>query len=125
MKALRVLLVDDEEDLVYTLAERLSLRGYDVQAVTSGAEAISRVAREAFHVAVVDVKMPGIGGLEVLREIKHLRPELQVLLLTGHGAGDDGQEGLKKGAFAYLYKPYRFEDLVETLNRATGWSGHE
>jgi DNA-binding NtrC family response regulator len=120
MSGLRVLLVDDEGDLVYTMAERLSLRGYNVDAVTDGAEALERVASNTYDVAVVDVKMPGISGLVVLKVIKRDRPETPVILLTGHGSIEEGEEGMKQGAYAYLFKPVDIEDLIKTMVDAAG-----
>lgn len=120
MSGLRVLLVDDEGELVYTMAERLSIRGYNVDAVTDGAEALERVASNTYDVAVVDVKMPGISGLVVLKVIKRDSPSTPVILLTGHGSPEEGEEGMKQGAYAYLFKPVDIEDLIRTMVEAAG-----
>jgi DNA-binding NtrC family response regulator len=120
MSGLRVLLVDDEGELVYTMAERLSLRGYNVDAVTDGAEALEHVASNTYDVAVVDVKMPGISGLVVLKVIKRDCPQTPVILLTGHGSIEEGEEGMKQGAYAYLFKPVDIEDLIRTMVEAAG-----
>ncbi len=118
MAALRVLLVDDEADLVYTVAERLQLRGYTVDALTRGAEALEHVAQNEYDIAVVDLKMPGLSGMAVLDGIKQERPNMPVILLTGHGLADEGQAGLKHGAAAYLFKPVAITELIEAMDNA-------
>jgi DNA-binding NtrC family response regulator len=118
MARLKVLLVDDEEDLVDTLAERLALREYEVDAVTDGADALRHAQTQQHDVAVVDVKMPGMSGIEVLAALKKQKPNLPVILLTGHGSQEDGQEGMRQGAFAYLLKPTNLHDLMESINNA-------
>lgn len=120
MPELRVLLVDDEEELVGTLAERLSLRGYEVTYLLDGAEAVRRAAQEPFDVLVLDVMMPGMNGLEVLKEIKRTRPEMPVILLTGRGSEQDSQTGLELGAFDYIMKPVKIDRLIEIMLKAVG-----
>lgn len=115
---MKILLVDDEGELVYTIAERLTLRGHQVDAMTDGNLALERVATTKYDVAVVDVKMPGISGLAMLKIINRDHISLPVILLTGHGSSEDGQEGMDEGAFAYLIKPVNIEDLIETMTRA-------
>jgi len=118
MAPLKVLLVDDEEDLLYTLAERLALRGYEVDAVTDGADAVSHAQTQPYDVAVVDVKMPGMSGIEVLAALKKQKPDLPVILLTGHGSEEYGHEGTMQGAFAYLIKPTDLAELIESMKKA-------
>jgi DNA-binding NtrC family response regulator len=118
MAPLRVLLIDDEEELVVTLAERLMLRGIEVEGVTSGADAIGRVREKEFDVVVLDVKMPGIGGLEVMRTIRREQPGMKFLLMTGRGSLEEGEEGMQEGAFAYLLKPINIEDLLKKMMEA-------
>jgi len=118
MSALRVLLVDDEEELVFTLEERLQLRGMCAEAFTSGAEALKRIAQQEFEVIVVDVKMPGMDGLELLRQIKTLRPAAQVILLTGRASENESRLGLEQGAFAYLIKPINIDELIKKMEQA-------
>src|SRR4030067_420974 len=95
MALMRVLLIDDEEELVSTLEELLMLRGIDVEGVTSGADAIGRVQLVKFDVAVLDMKMPGIGGLEVMRRIKREQPGIKFILMTGRGSLEKGEEGMQ------------------------------
>jgi DNA-binding response OmpR family regulator len=120
MGSLRVLLVDDEEELVATVAERLELRGIDAEALTTGEAALERLTARKFDVVVVDVKMPGMDGLELLRRIKTMQPEIQVILLTGRGSGKESQRGLEEGAFDYLIKPINIDDLIIKMRQATG-----
>jgi DNA-binding NtrC family response regulator len=115
---MNVLLVDDEEEFVTTLAERLELREMTVSVATDGETAIRIVDGERPRVVVADVKMPGMGGLDLLRLIKARHPDIQVILLTGHGSTRDGIKGMRLGAFDYLMKPVKIEDLIEKLRSA-------
>ena len=120
MERLKILIVDDEEDFVGTLAERLELRGFEVDAATSGSDALEHVGDESFSVLVLDVKMPGIDGLELMAQIKQSRPDLPVILLTGHGSADDVERGMKEGACEYLMKPVDIEELIERIKNCAG-----
>ncbi len=115
MAGLRVLIVDDEEELVSALVERLNLRGFQATGVVRGEEALDFLEREECDVVLLDVKMPGLGGLEVIRRIKTLRPGLEVVLLTGHGSAKSVEEGMALGAFDYLMKPVKIDNLVRVL----------
>jgi len=115
MDSIRVLIVDDEVELVNALEERLMLRGFDAEGVTSGREALDLLETRVFDVVLLDVKMPGLGGLEVVRTIKARWPSLPILLLTGHGSKTSVEEGLALGAVDYLVKPVKIETLVRTL----------
>jgi DNA-binding NtrC family response regulator len=115
---LKLLFVDDEEELVSTVVERLELRGIDAVGVTSGDEALQELHEGSFDVVVIDVKMPGIGGLDVLRTISRLHPEIKVILMTGHGSAKDSEIGRRLGAVAYLQKPVDLEDLLTTVEQA-------
>jgi DNA-binding NtrC family response regulator len=114
------LLIDDEEELVLTLVERLMLRGFEVEGVTSGADAFGRVQEKKFDVVVLDMKMPGLGGLEVMRRIKREQPGIKFVLMTGRGSLEEGEEGMQEGAFAYLLKPINIEDLMKKMMEAVG-----
>jgi DNA-binding response OmpR family regulator len=123
MSPLRILVVDDEEELVFTLAERLQFRGFDAVGVSSGAEAIKASDAGEFDVVVLDVKMPGMSGLETMQAIKRSRPVTRIILMTGHGSLQDGEEGLALGAFDYLVKPVNIDMLVAKINAAMGTAG--
>lgn len=118
MQDLKVLLVDDEEEFVTTLSERLALRGLATRVAMDGEQALREVQNDPPHVVVLDLMMPGIKGTETLRRIKTMHPGVQVILLTGHGSTRDGIEGMRLGAFDYLTKPLRLEDLLEKLREA-------
>jgi DNA-binding NtrC family response regulator len=115
---IRILLVDDEQELVDYLAKRLRKKGHEVVGVTSGKEAIAQVTTQIFDVAVLDLKMPEMDGIEVLKHLKEAQPYLQVVMLTGHGSMDSALESGRHDAFRFLVKPYEFENLQETLDEA-------
>lgn len=114
----RVLLVDDERDFVQTLSERLELRDMGSAVVFNGETALEIVAEDAPEVMIIDLKMPGIDGLEVLRKVKSTRPEIEVIVLTGHGSKVDEAQCLELGAYAYLQKPVDIEELSDLLRKA-------
>ncbi len=116
----KLMFVDDEDELISALVERLELRGIDAAGVTSGDEALERLREENFDVVVIDVKMPGIGGLEVLRTISRRYPDVKVILMTGHGSTEDSEIGRRLGAVAYLQKPVDLDDLLATVRQASG-----
>ncbi len=118
MTEYRVLLVDDEEEFVSALSERLMLRGIEVDSALNGEEALARLVEKEFEVVILDVMMPGLGGLEVLRQIKSTHPNTQVILLTGHGSTREGIEGMRLGAFDYLIKPVDIEEMLEKMKAA-------
>ena len=123
MEGLRVLIVDDEEELVSALVERLKLRGFAAHGVTDGSAALEFLEEEACDVVLLDVKMPGLGGLEVIRRIKTGDPHLEVILLTGHGSVKSVEDGMALGAFDYLMKPVKIDNLVRILAAAGGTRG--
>jgi len=116
----RVLLVDDEEGFVDVLAKRLSRRNFEVTAAYNGTEAVQILRRTDFDIAVLDLKMEGMDGIEVLKIFKIMAPDLPVIILTGHGSLSSAEEGLKAGATDYISKPYEFEKLVEKILCITG-----
>jgi DNA-binding NtrC family response regulator len=120
MKPMRVLVVDDEIEFVTTLVERLELRSIDAEGVTRGADALQRIAEKQFDIVLLDVKMPGIGGMEVIRKIKQEHPEMHVILLTGHGSAEAVEEARMIGAFEYLMKPVNIDELVRLFRLASG-----
>lgn len=115
----RVLVVDDEQDFVATLIKRLSKRGLACVGAFTGAEAMTAVKEGDFDVVLLDMKLPDSDGNAVLRGIKRLKPETQVVILTGHISAKDGAEGFDDGANDYLLKPVEFESLLESLQRAS------
>ena len=118
MQEFKVLMVDDEEDFVTTLAERMKMRDLSPDLALSGEQALQRVQEDVPDVMVLDLKMPGIDGMEVLRRVRQAYPQVQVVILTGHGSEKDETEAKRLGAFAYLQKPVDMEKLVKTLRQA-------
>jgi CheY-like chemotaxis protein len=114
----KVLLVDDERDFVHTLSERLQTRQLDSAVVYDGEEALAFIENEPPEVMVLDLKMPGINGLEVLRRVKRSHPQVEVIILTGHGSDKEENMAKELGAFAYLKKPVDIDVLAETMKAA-------
>jgi DNA-binding NtrC family response regulator len=119
MDYFRALVVDDEEDFLETLVNRLGKRNIDTTGVRSGEEAIELMKKKLFDVVILDIKMPGgMDGIEALREIKKIQPLAEVILLTGHASVETSIEGMKMGAFDYLLKPIRLEELLTKMAQA-------
>ncbi|WP_027721497.1 response regulator [Maridesulfovibrio zosterae] len=116
---MKILLVDDEAELVSALAERLSFRGFEAQWVSSGDEAVQKVHENDYDLAVLDVKMPRMSGLELREKLKKIRPAMKYIFLSGHGSEDDYRAGAAE-AVCYLVKPVKIEELVEKINQALG-----
>ena len=115
----RVLVVDDEKDFVEATVKRLGKRGIDAEGVLSGEQALELMKKKRFDVVLLDIKMPGgMDGIETLREMKRIAPITEVILLTGHASVESSIEGLKLGAFDYLLKPMKLEDLIKKLAEA-------
>ena len=117
-KQIKVLLVDDEKSFVEVLFKRLSKRNIDVTKAFSGTEGIQALRSEDFDVAILDLKMEDLDGLEVLKIFKKMYAKMEVIILTGHESEQSAQEGLKYGAFAYMTKPCDFEKLIDTIRKA-------
>jgi DNA-binding response OmpR family regulator len=118
MQEFKVLMVDDEEDFVKTLAERLEMRDLAPDVALNGEQALQQVEVEVPDVMVLDLKMPGIDGMEVLRRVRKAYPQVQVVILTGHGSEKDEAEAKRLGAYAYLQKPVDMESLIKVLRSA-------
>ena len=115
---INILIVDDEPDFLEMLSLRLKDQGHHVRTAQSGEAGLEAIREEEPDVVVLDIKMPGMDGIQVLKMIKAQIPLVEVILLTGHGAVDTAVEGLKSGAFDYLLKPADFEDLLQKLSAA-------
>lgn len=114
----RVLLVDDEKDFVEMLSLRLQEEGEKVSAAYSGKGCLDTLERTSIDVVVLDIKMPGMDGMETLGEIRKRFPLVEVIMLTGHGSTETAIEGMKLGAFDYLMKPAEFDELTAKLQGA-------
>jgi DNA-binding NtrC family response regulator len=117
-ETIRVLLVDDEIGFADILAKRLGRRGMTVTPVYTGTGAIKCIRKSDFDVAVLDLKMEDMDGIEVLKIFKKAYPEMAVIMLTGHGSEQAARDGLREGAFDYLTKPCELEELVEKIREA-------
>ena len=119
-----LLLVDDEVGFVEVLSKRITRRGMTVTAASSGAEAIQTLRRRDFDVAVLDLKMEDMDGIEVLKIFKKMAPAMPVIMLTGHGSESSARDGIQFGAYDYLTKPYELEDLIQKIKQAIRQGGN-
>ena len=115
---IKVLLVDDEEQFVDVLAQRLEGRGFQVNTAFNGDDAIAFVEEHDVDVVILDVLMPGRNGIETLQELKRVRPITEVIMLTGHATVETAIQGMKLGAYDYLMKPTDTAELVDKINKA-------
>jgi len=118
MEAMKMMLVDDEERFLSTTKKLLAKKGYDVFTAISGAEALEKLRTQNIHVVILDVKMPGMDGIETLKAVKRKYPMVEVIMLTGHGTVESAVEGLKSGATDYLTKPTDVNDLIAKAEEA-------
>lgn len=114
----KVLLVDDEEEFIITLSERLRARNLDVTAVTRGEQAIELVDSEDFDAVVLDFAMPGMDGIETLKRIKQRHPDTEIIMLTGQGSVQKGVQAIKLGADDFLEKPVELSTLLAKISEA-------
>ncbi len=121
-RSAKILLVDDEREYARVLAKRLGKRGFKVTTAFSGAEGIQALRRTDFDVALVDLKMEDMNGLEVLSIFKKMAPEVAVIMVTGHGSAQAAKDGIRMGAFDYLSKPCELDDLIAKIKQAMGGS---
>ncbi|MCU0693130.1 MAG: response regulator [Polyangiaceae bacterium] len=117
-RAIKLLIVDDESRFLAAIAARLRFRGFDVRTASNGMEAIALARAERFHLALIDLRMPGLDGGQVLEILKQEHPHLEAIILTGHGALESSVELSKAGAFTCLPKPYELEKLILALQQA-------
>jgi len=114
----KVMIADDEERLRITLGRRLTTRGLDVTTLASGQEAIEKLMSDSFDVVLLDLRMPGMSGLETLARIKEVDPSVEVILLTGHASVDAATEATKLGVYDYLLKPCPVEEIILRIESA-------
>jgi DNA-binding NtrC family response regulator len=118
MEAMTLMLVDDEERFLSTTQKLLTRKGIDVVTAAGGAEALEILRKKRIHVVILDVKMPGMDGIETLKEIKKEFPLVEVIMLTGHATVESAIDGLKSGATDYLMKPTEIDDLLAKAGEA-------
>ncbi|MEJ2639612.1 MAG: response regulator [Desulfosarcinaceae bacterium] len=115
---INLLIVDDEEDFLSAIGRSLTLRGFNVISVNSGAKALAAARERPVDIALVDLKMPGMDGQTTLEALKKEHASMEIVILTGHGTIDSAAACSREGAYAYLQKPCEFETLLETLGQA-------
>jgi len=113
-----ILLVDDEEQFLKVLSQRMEGRGMKVDTSTSGEEALSKVQGKEFDAIILDLAMPGMGGMETLKRIRSENPDVQIIMLTGHGSVEKGVEAMKEGAVDFLEKPADLNKIMEKVAEA-------
>lgn len=114
----KVLLIDDEVEFLENLSERMSLRGMNVSTASSGTDAVDALESEGYDAIVLDLQMPGMDGIEVLKHIRENSPNMQVILLTGHATLEKGIEAIKLGAMDFMEKPADIDVLTEKIKKA-------
>ena len=115
---IRILIVDDEQDLLDTMAKRMKKRGMHVLSASNGPEAIELIEKEPIDVVLLDVRMPQMSGIDVLKRIKEINPMVAVVMLTGHASIESAVTGMEYGAFDYLIKPVDFDSLCYMIEDA-------
>lgn len=118
MEKFRILIVDDEDDFRNTLIKRLETRKVPVIGAAGGNEALALLKDQDFDVVVLDVKMPDKDGIETLQEMKKLKPQTEIILLTGHASVEAGIQGMRLGAYDYIIKPIPLDELLEKMQQA-------
>ena len=118
MDNFKVMVVDDELDFLETIIKRLQARKIEVTGAESGDKALELLADQDYDVIILDVKMPGMDGIEALREIKKRKPLTEVIMLTGHASVESGIQGMQLGAFDYVMKPVALDELLEKMRQA-------
>lgn len=118
MEEFKVLIVDDEQDFLETIVKRLKRRKIQATGVGSGKQALEILQHQHFDVVILDVRMPGMDGLETLKELKRTMPLMEVIMLTGHASVESGMQGMQLGAFDYVMKPADIDDLIEKVRQA-------
>jgi DNA-binding NtrC family response regulator len=118
MSQTKVLVVDDEVEFASALAERLNLRSYTTQTASNALEALSSIHKERPDVVLLDLRIPGMDGIEILRTIKQYDPAIEVIMLTGHGDKESVEEGMKGGIFEYIMKPIDIGELTSKIDKA-------
>jgi len=114
----KVLIVDDEERFRATMCKLLTVRGVEAVTAGSGKEAIEKLRQNPYDVVILDVRMPEMGGVQVLSEIKKIDPQAEVIIMTGYASVDTAKEIMKLGAYDYVLKPYSVEELMDKIEAA-------
>ncbi len=116
----KILLVDDNTEFLEVMSERIEHKGLEVETATSGPEALKKARETSYDAIVLDLVMPQMDGIETLKALREKNPELQVILMTGHGTVQKGVEAVKMGAMDFLEKPANLQELMEKIKEAKG-----
>jgi DNA-binding NtrC family response regulator len=125
MSQTKVLVVDDEAEFASALTERLNLRNYDTKTASNALEALSSIHQDRPDVVLLDLRIPGMDGIEILRAIKQYDQSIEVIMLTGHGDKESVEEGMKGGIFEYIMKPIDIGELTSKIDKAKKKKNHE
>ena len=125
MSQTKVLVVDDEVEFASALAERLNLRNYETKTASNALEALSSIHKDRPDVVLLDLRMPGMDGIEILKAIKQYDSTIEVIMLTGHGDKESVEEGMKGGIFEYIMKPIDIGELTSKIDKAKKKINHE
>ena len=116
MEKIRLLLVDDEEELVYPMSDRLRMRGFDVSTAVNFTDSIKYLENNSFDLALLDIKLPGFSGIDLMKMAFHIQPKIKIILMSGHGSDEDIEECKFKGACDLLIKPVKMDNLIDKIN---------
>ncbi|MFQ3675119.1 MAG: response regulator, partial [Endomicrobiia bacterium] len=114
----KILVIDDEQGIRDMVSYTLLKEGYAVFTAANGAEGVEQVIKNDIDVAITDIKMPGMDGIEVLKKIKEVKPEVEVIVATGYGSTETAVESLRKGAYDYINKPFNIDELSSLVSKA-------
>lgn len=117
-KNINILIVDDNENMRKTLGEILKLRGYDIKEAGTGSEAISLAKKDFFHIVLLDVRLPDVEGVNVLKTIREINEDIVVIIMTGYASFDSSVEAINKGAYSYLTKPLNMDQALIIIEKA-------
>ncbi|WP_419779530.1 sigma-54-dependent transcriptional regulator [Maridesulfovibrio sp.] len=118
MSRIKLLVVDDEADFLKLVKRRLERRNFDVEVASGGAEALHFLSANPVDVVILDVRMPGMSGMDALKHMRRKHSEVEVIMLTGHSSVASGLEGISHGAYDYILKPFEIDDLIERIRSA-------
>ena len=116
MNRYKILIVDDDEELAYPLSERLNFRGFDVEVATNWADSLKLFEYHSFNLALLDIKLPGMNGLDLMKMMKNIQKDLKIILMSGHGTEEDAKECISKGACVLMIKPIKIDVLIKKIN---------
>lgn len=118
-RALNILIVDDEEIVRYTLGEILQMIGHSPDHAEDGQDGLRAIQDTPYDAAFIDIRMPGMGGIDLLRQALAIQPQLSIIVMSGHGDAETRREAIQAGAFSFLYKPFRLKEVIDIIERVS------